>query len=404
MNDRGSGGAIGAANFAAGSDCDLITNPPPGRYCCKDMRTTVWIRALAVAALMASACSSPAPVGNVASPTASPSAPATPAATPAPTPVRSLALVTLHGSNSFVVRDLTDINHPRSVSNLGGISGPVFVSGTEISYASDTSLFRMPLSGSPRTLVVKGGGTGDWSPDGTAVVYTTYKSTDSCAGTTTVHQLKGGHDQVLGSVPSGGCYDCQTISNCGISQILDFRLLYSPDGSLISLVTTGIGASAVRLWSSDGKVLESSDVQGSTMSAWSGASLYYDGEGNVESWHDGVTSIFMANTFWVRPSASPAGGQIVYTVRDSRGWGHVRIVDTATGMVHELKADRTNAVFLTARYVWYQGERACISSDICGARPPFHPLSGKAYIYDLQTGTETQSIITSVSDVWPHPA
>jgi hypothetical protein len=29
---------------------------------------------------------------------------------------------------------------------------------------------------------------------------------------------------------------------------------------------------------------------------------------------------------------------------------------------------------------------------------------GKTYIYDLQDSTETQSIITSVIDVWPHPA
>jgi hypothetical protein len=30
--------------------------------------------------------------------------------------------------------------------------------------------------------------------------------------------------------------------------------------------------------------------------------------------------------------------------------------------------------------------------------------TGKTYIYDLQTGTETESIITQVFDVWPHPA
>jgi hypothetical protein len=78
--------------------------------------------------------------------------------------------VTLRGSDSLVVRDLTDINHPKTASNMGAISGPVFVSGTEISYANETGLFRVPLSGSPKTLVVNHGGTGDWSPDGSAVV------------------------------------------------------------------------------------------------------------------------------------------------------------------------------------------------------------------------------------------
>ncbi len=298
------------------------------------------------------------------------------------------------------------MNHPRTVSKLGTLSAPVFVSATELSYANDTGLFRMPLSGSPKTLVVKDGGSGDWSPDGKAVVYTTFTSTDSCSrGTLTVHQLRAGQDQVLGSVPAGGCGDCQTISNCAIfANSLDFRLLYSPDGSLISLVTTGLGTSSIRLWSSDGKVLESSDAQGSTMSAWSGPSLYFRDAKGVEVWREGVVAPFLAGVAWIKPRASSDAGQIVYTVRDSRGWGHIRIVDTATGKVSELKADRTDAVFLTSRFIWYQGERACTAAEDCGSHPPFHPLSGKTYIYDLQTGTETESIITSVADVWPHPA
>jgi hypothetical protein len=302
-----------------------------------------------------------------------------------------------------VVRDVTDINHPKTVSNLGAVSAPVFVSATEISYANDTGLFRMPLSGLPTTLVVKHGGSGDWSSDGKAVVYTTASATDSCAGTVTVHQLRAGHDQVLGSVPAGGCGDCQTISNCGFSNYMDFRLLYSPDGTRISLVTLGFSGSVFRIWSSDGKLLTSSDSQGQTMSAWSGSSLYFRDANGVEVWHNGASQLFMSHVAWIAPRASAGGGQIVYAVRDSNGWAHTIVVDTNL-QVRELKKGRVNPVFLTSRYIWYQGERACVASDECGARPPFHPLSGKTYIYDLRTGTETESIITSVSDVWPHPA
>jgi len=61
-------------------------------------------------------------------------------------------------------------------------------------------------------------------------------------------------------------------------------------------------------------------------------------------------------------------------------------------------------VFLTSRYIWYEGERACVAADVCGSAPGGHPLNGKTYIYDLQTGTETESIITGVADVWPQPA
>lgn len=370
------------------------------------MKSTDWIRALAVTAVLASACGSGPTVANAPSASVSPSASASASGSPspAPTPVRSLALVTLRGSSSYVVRDLTDINHPKTVGNLGAISDPVFVSATEISYANDTGLFRMPLRGSPKTLVVKSSGGGDWSPDGMAVVYTTLSSTDTYTATATVHQFRGGHDQVLGTTPPGGGGDCQSIATCSLPNWLDSRLTFSPAGTLISMVVDGFGMSVFRVWASDGKLLTSNDSKGFTMSAWSGQSLYFDGPSGVQSWRNGVTSTFLAKVYWVKPSASPAGGKVVYTIRDSHGWGHIRLADTATGKVRELKAARTDAVFLTSRYVWYQGERACTTAEYCGSHPQTHPLSGKTYIYDLRTGTETESVITGVSDVWPHPA
>jgi Tol biopolymer transport system component len=375
------------------------------------MKSPNWIRALAVTALLASACGSTPIASATPSPSASPPVVAssnpnpTPASNPCPPPTnRCLALVTLRGSDSVVVRDLTDINHPKTISDLGAIFGPVFVSGTEISYANETGLFRLPLSGSPKTLIVKDGGGGRWSPDGMAVVYTTASSTDPYTGRITVHQFRDGHDQVLGSTPPGGAGGCEYIANCTLSNWLDSRLQFSPDGTLISMVVHGFASSVFRVWTSDGTLLASNDSKGITMSGWSGQSLYFSGSTGVQSWRGGVTSTFLAKTYWVRPSASAAGGQMVYTARDSAGWGHIYLVDTTTRKVRELKGARTDAVFLTSRFIWFEGERACVAADICGAHPPIHPLSGKTYIYDLQTGTESESIITSVADVWPHPA
>jgi hypothetical protein len=219
-----------------------------------------------------------------------------------------------------------------------------------------------------------------------------------------VHQLTAGVDQVLGSLPGGGCGDCQSIATCEIPNFLDFRLLYSPDGTLISLVTTGFGTTSFRLWSADGTVLKSSDADEATFSAWSGPGLYFRDPKGVEVWRDGVVSSFLPGVAWVKPRASASGGQIVYTARDSTGWGRIFVIDTITGKIRQLKSARTDAVFLTSRYIWYQGERACTAAEACGAHPASHPLSGKTYIYDLRTGTETESIITGVSDVWPHPA
>jgi hypothetical protein len=238
------------------------------------------------------------------------------------------------------------------------------------------------------------------------VIYTT-DATDETTGveTTTVHQLKAGVDHVLGTMPGGGGGGCETIASCQIPNFLDFRLLYSPDGTMISLVTTGFTGSHFRVWSSNGTLLSSSDVQGLAMSAWSGSSLYFRDAKGVEVWHAGVITPFLPGVMWVKPIGSPDGGHIVYVARDSSGWSHTYMVDTKTKRVRELKKARSEpVVFLTSRFVWYEGERACVASDVCGAHPPFHPSNGKTYIYDLQAGTETESIITSVADVWPHAA
>jgi hypothetical protein len=44
----------------------------------------------------------------------------------------------------------------------------------------------------------------------------------------------------------------------------------------------------------------------------------------------------------------------------------------------------------------------CTSSDQCPVAPTI--LTGTTYIYDLQDSTETESRITAVYDIWPHPA
>jgi WD40-like Beta Propeller Repeat len=329
----------------------------------------------------------------------------------------NLALVTLRGSGCVFVRDITDITHPRTVGDLG-IAYPTsdggntwqtplvpdFVSVTEVSYASDNGLLRTPLRGAPKTLVIKHAYAGSWSPDGKAVVFMTSTSTDAYSGTIYIHQFRAGHDQVLGSMPNGGGGGCETIQGCSLPNWLDSQLSYSPDGTVISLVVNTFSGSYFRLWSSAGKLLKSNDGQGATMSTWSGGGLYFRDANGVEVWRKGVISLFLPGVAWVKPKGSSDGTQIVFTVRDSSGWGHIRVVDTTTKQVRELKSARTDAVFLTPRFVWYEGERACVADENCGADPPYHPLNDKTYIYDLQTGTETESIITSVSDVWPHPA
>lgn len=363
------------------------------------MRTARWLQLLAVTALLAGACSSantPATAHSSASAArTTPSSTANPRSPVASSPPsRNLVLVTLRGSNSIVVRDITDISHAKTVSNPGLIPGPVFVSGTDLSYVDDSGLVRAPLVGSPKTVVAKASQVMlfAWSPDGSTAAYVTNASDKS-----ELHLVTGGQDRVASSMPpfNGGC------ETQGCADSSDFRLSYSQDGRFISLMQPW-GGPNFRLWSSDGKLLKSNDPGTSyAMSTWSGNSLYFVDAQGVAVWRDGVVSSFLPGVSWLRPKGSPAGGQLVYAARDSSGLARTYLVDTTTRQVRELKKGRAEPVFLTSRFIWYKGERPCVAADNCD--PGFPVIaSGKTYIYDLLDGTETESIITGVADVWPH--
>jgi len=318
----------------------------------------------------------------------------------------SLALVTLRGGGHIVVRDITDIGHPTTVATLG-ISPPQaqFISATELSYLDPTfigdfatnpsNLIRAPLAGSPGTLVVKAGHgivLYAWAPDGKTAAYVTTTNDKS-----ELHLVTGENDRLVGSMASilGGC----ETSSC--AYLTEFRLLYSPDGKFISL-TQSFGGPNFRLWNSDGKLLKSNpDGSPYSMSVWSGGSLYFVDANGVEVWHGGVTSAFLPGVRWLRPKGSPDGSQIVYAASDSAGSTHVYVVNTSTKSVREIKKSRREPVFLTSRYLWYQGERACATADLCDKSLPV-TWNGINYIYDLQDGTEATSIIEQVHDVWPH--
>lgn len=368
------------------------------------MNTSKLIRVLAVTAVLASACGSAPATGNA--PPASPSSPATtatptatlPTATPTPTATTRLALVTLRGSNQLVVRDITDINHPKTVGNVGTVTElyqAEFVSATALTYADqNTSIIRVPLAGSPKTVVAKSAQAMllTWSPDGSTLAYISNNPSKS-----ELHFVAGGQNRVATSMPPfiGGC----ETQSCGV--VSDFRLSYSQDGQLISL-TQPWGGPNFRLWTSAGKLLKDNAGGIYEMSTWSGNNLYTVDSSGVVVMRDGiVVAPWLPGVRWLRPKGSPGGGQIVYGATDKSGWDHVYVVDTATKKVRELKKARTEPVFLTSRYIWYQGERACLATDACDGSLPVI-ANGKSYIYDLKDGTETESIITSVLDVWPH--
>lgn len=401
-NGVSSGGVDSNGNLTATGGCQAITNRPPGRWCCMNTRPSAWFGLLATG-LLAFACGSvPTTTAKVASPTAaatSPNPTPTAASNPCPPPSnRCLAVVALRGINPWVLRDITSISHAKTVSTFM-TSPPQFVSGTELSYADDTGVFRMPLSGSPTTHVSKPGqpvSLFSWSPSGTTLAYLAQSGSGMA-----LHLLSAGQDRaVVGSIPAVPVTGCES-QFCGGTW--DLRLSYSPDGAFISLVESIANVNAFRLWSSGGKLLIRADSSSRSMSTWSGHSFYFPGATGVDLWRGGVTSSFLPGVTWIRPNASPAGGQIVYETRDAQGWAHTFVVDTTTRKIRELKKARTSPVFLTSRYVWYKGQRACVTTDYCPSGRTVAD-SGKTYIYDLLDSTETESVITAVFDVWPHAA
>jgi hypothetical protein len=359
--------------------------------------------AVSVAGYLVAACGpNGTPVGQV----TSPSQPATPTTVTSPGPApgacdalhRCLAVVALRGINPWVIRDITNISDAKTVSTLM-TSPPQFVSGTEIAYADETGLFRMPLTGFPKTLISNSGqgiSAFAWSPNGGSVAFLVQSASGMA-----LHLQSGGQGRAIeGSIPTLPVVGCES-PFCG--DMWDFRLSYSPDGKFISLVESIAGVNAFRLWSSDGRLLISSDTEARPMSTWSDHTFYFPGATGVDMLRDGISSPFLPGVTWIRPLASPAGGQIVYATKDAQGWSHTFVVDTTTRKVLELKKARSAPAFLASRYIWYMGERTCVAADHC-------PLgwsvvaSGKTYIYDLTTGTETASVITQLFDIWPHAA
>src|SRR5438445_7824123 len=327
-----------------------------------------WLRIAAVAGLVAISCG---PTNNLGRATSSPSVYGSPGVDPTPVPAatptfngpptpassartdtcsavqpapvfppsgastRKFALVSLSGSTDFVVRDVTDINHPFTVSSLGSQVnyGAKFVNDAELSTADGSvGLLRMPLSGSPKTVVTACGALAfpfAWSPDGTAVAYA--RSTPD-PQIQKLHLVYGGQDRVVDSMPAIPAIGCEQRS-CGDSW--DFRMLYSQNGAYVSLVEL-VGAE-LRIWTSSGSSVRSVDGNSPTMSVWSGNTLYWRDDKGVEMWRDGSQSLLLSGVSWIRPKASADGGQVVYETRDA-GYttAHVFLLNTITGKTRQI--------------------------------------------------------------------
>ncbi len=328
---------------------------------------------------------------------------------PVSTSDRILALAKLSGSNSLVVRDITDINHPSTATTVDlEANRAIFVGPSQLSAPSAQGLDLMPLSGNPkRTVVSWCGGIWQyaWSADGTLLTYVVESGFPQSGPPWTLdwHLVAGGADRLIGhGAPSCHCDGEHDLH-------YSFDLAFSPDGRYVSMVEDIPGGTDMQVRRLDGTLVSEIGSNSfnpapqdfTTVGVWDGAGLYFRDSKGVEVWRDGSVAPVLAGVAWTASAASPAGGQIVYALEGADGLHHPNLLNTKTGAVKTLS---THAGFgyryLGPRYLWYAGERNCAAADICpfGGNVP----TGTTYILDIETGIESESRITQVLDVWPH--
>jgi hypothetical protein len=391
-------------------------------------------RLLPVLILLAIACGpsptpakkSPSPVATtpVVRPSLAPFPSPTPGGPTPPPPVgvvcqsqvpagHQLALVSLHGVQGVVVRDVTDINNPVTRCTFQGGAYFRFVSSTRVSYivtsgsdlGASGALYMVDLNQSTTSLVRAwaSGGYGSWiyawSPDAQKL---TYLSSDSTG--VAWHLLSAAGDKTLaslGPVPGRGV----NLDND------DAMVGFSADGQYVAFESTlatqkGGGAAAPAI-----EIVRLSDLKqvyqraDGTMAAWgaTGARFYFRTTGGVLVWDaTGKVATVNPGVQWIRPWPSADGIHITFSSLNPQGNHVVGILDTGGGPVAQATAEpRANPGFLTSTLIWYAGETRCTTTTPCGLGGP--ALTGTTYLYDI-AGVESGSIDTAFYDSWPHNA
>ncbi len=316
-----------------------------------------------------------------------------------------LALVSLRGVAGVVVRDITDIGHPKTRCTIAGGVYLKFISATKISYVVTASgdqgaagaMYMFDMASGNTSLVRSwsytgfGAGIYAWSPDAS---HLSYLSSDTSG--MKWHLLSAAGDKTLASLG--------TVPGRGISADSDdITVGFSADGNYVAVEQTFVGTTHIQV----NRVSDASMVYSrndGTMGAWGGAGarFYFRTTSGVSAWDPtgGVVSI-APGLVWIRPRPSPDGSRMVFSVLNAQGNHVSQVLDLTSGSIGSLSPNpRTNPGFLNASLVWYAGETICTTATPCGLGGP--PLSGTTYIYDLGSGVENGSIDTAYYDEWPH--
>jgi hypothetical protein len=319
-----------------------------------------------------------------------------------------VALVNLHGVRGFVVRDITDIEHPvtRCSKSASFGYGIRFVSLTRISYLvnlGDTqALYLFDMSTGTTSLVhvwnsIGWGGSSPyaWSPDGQKLTYLSSETTD-----VRWHLLSAAGDKTLASFGNAATRDWSFDSDV-------VMVGFSADGKYVvaeDTVAAQTGTPTIQVVRvSDGETVYT--TTDGTMATWGaiGARLYFRTTGGVQLWEaTGKVITVLGGTQWIDPWPSSDGHYIAFSSLNPQGNHLVSILDTNKGSIAEASSEpRAKPAFLKADLIWYVGEASCTPTTCEVSSPP--PRTGMTYIYDI-AGGESASIDNLVFDSWPHVA
>ena len=174
-----------------------------------------------------------------------------------------------------------------------------------------------------------------------------------------------------------------------------FGLAFSPDGRYVSMVEDIPGGTDMQVRRLDGSLVTEIGSQAldrapkdfTTLGVWDGDGLYFRDSKGVEVWRNGSVTSVLAGVPWTASAASPAGGQIVFAVEGADHLHRPSLLDATTGRVSALATHPgVGFRYLGSRYLWYAGERRCVSTDNC-VFADSNVLTGTTYILDLVAGT-----------------
>ncbi len=328
---------------------------------------------------------------------------------------QNLVLARLSGQPRTVVRDVSDLEHPRTLCTLPAELDGIFASQAE-GFASPTVISYAPKdgaslgSGSIRTYDLATGtnselvhlsgagffsGMHSWSPDGQVLTYL-----DSAPGAAVSwHLRQGARDIQLASLPA--------VPGRGISEDKDSADVgFSPDGQYVAFVQTFTGEgqgdqARFQVRKLDG-TLVFSRAEGRWVTWATHDRLYFTDGQSIRFWDPQGGEQSQLAGDWIAPRASADGKRVAYVVRDGQKLPEVSVLEVDTGaVVHVSNNGRGMPILINQNMLWYVGFTLCPSSE-CPLTPT--KMTGAAYLYDLRDRAESRSQLAGVLDVWPRSA